>query len=357
MKIGIMTFPNSWSHGASLQMYALFSKLKSMGHDVEVINYFNEYALRPEKQKKDIRSMAKAVLQNVLHADKKRKFRRFEQRTVVLYPEKPIFDAVKLASLGERYDYVICGSDQVWNPDITNQDLAYFLNFCASGTKRISYAASFGVDSLALDFSKKIKPELEKFYAISVREQVGEKMIFDMLGKQADVVLDPTFFLCGSQWKKIQRSVSKIQGNYILYYTVSPSDSLYRFCEKLSAQTGLKIVLVGGNCFSKNTDHLLYANDIAPDELLYLIDHATYVVTNSFHGLAFSIHYRKNFYVNLSSATNSRLEQLIQSLALESRVVNEDSQVFTDKIDFSIIEGTISDLTRASERFLIDALE
>ena len=358
MKIGLMTFPNSWSHGASLQMYALYTALVGLGHEVEVINYFNETALRPEQGKHSLFGFVRSMVKTAIHHEKFKKFRAFEKYTVVKYPSRPFSNRNALSSVGERYDCAVCGSDQVWNPNITGGDLAYFLNFCSPQTKRVAYAPSFGLEHLPNEFSQAVKRELSLFTSLSVREEKGCRIIKDLIGQSVPTVLDPTFLLSRDAWQSLERSVPYAKGEYVLYYTVSPTEELYRFCEHLSTCLGMKIILVGGNVFSKNTDRLIHAYDIAPDELLYLIHHAAYIVTNSFHGLAFSIQYQKNFYINLSSQTNSRLEQLLGLLDLEDRVIGRISdKKMTAPIDYSVVQEKLTPLREASLNFLKNAIK
>jgi hypothetical protein len=113
---------------------------------------------------------------------------------------------------------------------------------------------------------------------------------------------------------------------------------------------------IGGNRFSKNTDSFEHVCDIAPDEWLYLIHHAKYIVTNSFHGTAFSINYRKEFYLELSSKSNSRLEQITKMLGLESRIVSGGRVGEIVPTDYSVTNEKLPKLVAQSVEFLKNAL-
>ena len=162
MKVGIFTFPNSVSYGATLQMYALYDTVNRLGYDTEIINYHNAY-MKAEKHigssnpVSPIKTFIKKTMRSLLHIRLYSSFRRFEKKNMKMYPSKAFNEKEKLSEIGKRYDAIICGSDQIWNPNITDTDLSYFLDFCGKNTKRISYAPSFGIDKFPDDFSKIVK--------------------------------------------------------------------------------------------------------------------------------------------------------------------------------------------------------
>ena len=212
MKVGIMTFPNSVSYGATLQMLALQKTVSEMGHQVEVINYHNPYMKAEKHVKKSKHSALKFAIQSrirpLLHRRLYASFRDFERRHVACYPPKAFTQKDKLPLLGQRYDAVICGSDQVWCPRITGGDLSYFLDFCGENTRRISYAPSFGGETFSEEFYRQIGPELERFSALSVREMPGIRIVENLTGREAALVADPTFLVekeSGRQWKSPTR--------------------------------------------------------------------------------------------------------------------------------------------------------
>lgn len=363
MKVGIMTFPNSESHGAELQMFALYQVCRELGYDTEIINYHNQW-MKHEKhltysQKGSKAAWGKKVIRDLLHQRMKAEFKVFENQ-MQKYPSLPTSDKKKLRELGERYGAVICGSDQVWNPDITNYDLSYFLDFCGSDTSRISYAPSFGVETISEEYGAQIRGELEKFDSISVRENTGRRIIMQLTGANAQLVLDPTFLINADQWFLYEKAQPQAKEAYILYYTIRGSKTLWNHCQELSKKTNMKILRIGSNAISKHlkkTDDVEYVCDVGPAEWLYLIHNASYVVTNSFHGTAFSINYRKNFYVEFSSLTNSRLAHIVSLLGLEDRVLKEDSPIIPSATDYSQTEMVLPKLKEESAAFLKHSLQ
>ena len=357
MKIGILTFPNSISYGAVLQMCALHHAVETLGHRPEVINYQNPYM----KEQKHIgrKSYLKHHVGVLLHHRLYHNFRRFEKKQMVRYPSAMITDAAKLAELNARYDAVICGSDQVWNPNITGNDLSYFLDFCDESTNRVAYAPSFGLSEFSDEFANAIHGDLEKFHALSVREAPGQALVSKLTGKHVSLVCDPTFLLSADDWTAMEKAYPAANGEYIVYYTIRSSASLWNRCKAFAKEKGLKIVVVGGNLlqqWKEKDEQIQYAVDISPEQWLYLIHHARYVFTNSFHGTAFSINYRKDFYVEFSSLTNSRLEEITQKLGVTGQIVG-DAPLTGDAVDYRVADQVLAQMRNESLEYLANALK
>lgn len=356
MNVGIFTFPNSKSYGATLQMYALYHTVEILGHTPEIINYQNSYMKTQLHVHR--RSTLHKCLRKLLHYRMYRDFRKFEKKQMTMYPVASIADPAKLSALTKRYDAVICGSDQVWNPDITGADLSYFLNFCDDDTKRVAYAPSFGISEFSDEFSKAIRGDLEKFYALSAREAQGQTLISSLLGKDVPLVCDPTLLMDSNEWEQLEKPHPTAEGAYIFYYVVKSSATLWKQCKTFAKEKGLKIVVVGGSPLKRwkhNNEDIQYAVDIGPQEWLYLLHHARYVFTNSFHGTAFSINYHKDFFVEFSSLTNSRLEQITRTLGLCSQIVEEEPLCDT-AVDYSVADQVLPQIRKASLDYLTDAL-
>ena len=357
MNVGIFTFPNSISYGAVLQMYALYHTVENLGHTPEVINYQNSYMKHEQHFRK--RSWLRRNAVKLLHHKKYHKFHLFEQAYLSIRPSKVLSDPQRLPELAKRYNAVICGSDQVWNPDITDSDLSYFLNFCDGKTKRVAYAPSFGHSEFSDVFLPAIRAELEKFKALSVREEPGQALISDLLGKNVPLVCDPTLLMDSHEWEQLEKPHAAAEGAYVLYFTVKSSATLWAQCKAFAKEKGLKIVVVGGNPLKQwkhRNENIQYAVDIGPEEWLYLIHHARYIFTNSFHGTAFSINYRKDFYVELPSFANSRLIQIMQIFGLSSRILDEHVPNGT-AVDYSVTTQVLPQIRRASMDYLSEALK
>ena len=331
MKVGILTFPNSKSYGATLQMYALYKKINDLGHDAEIINYFNAYMkaekhIRKRSGKRTLRESVKRLIANTIHIRLEKSFRRFEKKNMNLYPTKPVVDKSCLPEIGKRYDIIICGSDQVWNPNITNNDVSYFLDFCSEKTRRVSYAPSFGISEFSEQFGCLIRSQIAALDSLSVREKAGRDYIANEFGRDAKIVCDPTMLLDAKEWTSLEVPYPTEKNEYILYYTVDSSNTLLKFAKELSKKTGLRLIYVGGNFVRamKNKDkNFEYAVDISPSQWLWLVHNARYVVTNSFHGTAFSTIFRKSLYLEYPWRAHSRIDQIVSMFGAEDPVIKE----------------------------------
>lgn len=362
MKVGILTFPNSVSYGACLQMIALQNTVRRMGHEVEIINYYNAFMKAEKHTDKGRHSLKRALQRRVrrlLHRRLYTRFRRFEQQQVTRYPARAFTDKRKLTDLGRRYDAVICGSDQVWSPYITDTDISYFLDFCGDTTKRVAYAPSFGVERFPDGFEKLIAPELQRFHALSAREQSGKELVERLTGREAALAADPTWLVDAADWAAMAQPHPAAEGDYVLYFVVNQSAELLRRCRDFAKRHGLKVVVVGGNPLTaaKNKDAMLsYAMDVGPEQWLYLIRNARYVFTNSFHGTAFSVLFERDLYVEVPSHNGSRLRQVLESFGMEHREVVAGEELSETAVDYAQVREVFARLKEQSLTYLQNAL-
>lgn len=352
MRVGILTFPKSPSFGASLQMFGLYQALNSLGVDAEIINYRNTYMTQKRHIVSHRSNSLKSMVLSVIDLPEKRKFKKFEQQ-LEIYPKRIICEKDDLQDIANRYDFLICGSDQVWNPNITGEDLNYFFSFCQHNTKKISYAASFGVNELNPEFSQKVKEQLTLFRSISVREEQGAEIVSGLLGKSCDIVLDPSMLISKNIWRSFEKKVNGLPPRYIAKFIFNHDEVIEQKIAELSKKSGLPVITVGGNLLSKFKNGI-YTGPIGPNEWLYVLDNADYVVTDSFHGAAFSIIFNKNLYVSLASSTNSRLITLVNTFGLNDCILCE--KMHKEEINYQIVQKIMDEKKEKSYRFLKNAL-
>jgi hypothetical protein len=262
------------------------------------------------------------------------------------------------------YDGVITGSDQVWNPLITQNDLSYFLNFISNSNKKISYAASFGTESIPEDFQGKIALELQSIKHLSVREVTGAGIIKRSSGRDAQVVVDPTLLLSCEEWKdKVPRK--NINEPYIFCYVFMRSPEITILCKHLSAVTGFKIVRLSlyHRGFQRIKEHFdtstTYVNDSGPLEFLSYLSNASIVLTNSFHGTVFSINFKRDFFVIPPEYRVERITGLLDLFGLGSRLIRKGNSLPAEneiKIDYSLVDPIIERERNRSNAFLRNSL-
>jgi hypothetical protein len=353
MKIGTMAFHWAINYGAVLQSYAMQQYLSHCGHNVEIINYV------PFKSKLKsnlwlIKNMRFAALYtNIL---KQKKFNKFREKHMKLSKNKYISQE-QLMKKPPEYDAYICGSDVVWNQSFAlggelKPTLSYFLNFVSNDAKRISYAASFGSTTLSSKMIQLIKPELEKFNCISVRENSGVDIVKG-LGLDAKLAIDPTLLLKKSDYDKLL-DCTLSANNYDLFIYILHSNQV--LAPRIESYIFRKY-------FEGNSDKKYNGEILSVEEWISSIKSSKFVLTNSFHGAVFSVIYQKPFIVIPveGSQMNDRIFTLLSNLGLEERIVDvydEDKIdiVMQKPIDWELVETKLKALQKDSISYLNNAL-
>lgn len=299
MKIRLITFHTPKNYGAVLQAYSLMSFLKTIAPDVKVIDFNtphlqNAYPLKVHSS--GLKGNIKAALDNSFLPQKKMKYRKFDDFVDNKLDLTERFDSFeRLRNTPPDADVYVTGSDQVFGPNRVEEERnAFYLNFGDESIQRIAYAASFGVKDVPEDRKQEIGSYLRRFDKIAVREKSGMRIVEQLSGKTAVEVLDPVFLNDVAFWK--HTSVAYPIGNepYLLYYRLMSDRRSDENVRKIAAEKGLKLVVVMDGFLMWKADRVL--RDVGPQELLYLIDHAEFVATDSFHGVAFSLIFEKQFF-------------------------------------------------------------
>lgn len=333
-KIGIITIHSANNYGSVLQAYAtqqIFTNDNTKGLliDYQCPSIRNEYGISLIRSKKRLTDKIKASLQIGMQHRSSAKFENFKEKYYSLIPFDDIYE--------DEFQTFIVGSDQVWNYKITGNDLSYLLNFVKNPDKRCSFSSCFGIEGLPEKLIPIYRQYLSSFHYLAVRDQNSKRLIYELTGRDAEIVLDPTMLLPPSLWM-VMMNTSCVYNDYILVYQIAHSRHLVSFAEALSQATGYKILSIKGSLRQRFNAHYIW--DAGPQEFLSLIYNAKYVVTNSFHGTVFSIIFNKIFYTGLLpealAHVNSRLIDLLTQFELEEQIIPEDYMADLDrKIDFT----------------------
>ena len=342
MKIGIITFHWASNYGAILQCFALQKTLQLMGHNVQVVDYM------PKRFELSLGRIIR--LKGLLHprtlihnVKKERLLVKF--RAKYLNCTKRFYTVKQLQMECDEFDALISGSDQVMNPYFLTSgekggSTAYFLDFGASTAKRLAYAVSFGTTQYPTYLLSKVSPLVKKFNAISVRENTGIS-IMQAMGKNAIVVPDPT-----------------------LLFTAHEYDDFLGLKPAVT-QTILVYMLHNRLPFIQNRlpeENILTIKSESLEEWLYAIKNSKYVITNSFHGMVFSILFHVPFTIVLKTTENvgmnDRFFTLLERLSLQDRIMAEsDFMVIKDNINWIDVDDRLSQLRKEGLDFLTNALK
>lgn len=355
-KYGILTFHNALNYGAVLQAFALQQAMTSVGKNTEIINYcaeFNEKRFLNKKLKQilNLREIYNIIFRNSYVFHYPEAFEKFYSRMSISQP--PVYDSKKLKDyILERYDTVVCGSDQIWNLACTSGDDSFFLPFDLKSTEKKAYAASFGVKEVPLKYQSKYREWIKDFSLVSVREAAGKKIIKDLLPADANVVLDPSMLLTAEQWREIEDTSIVPSKPYVFMYLMSEDKEFISFAKRLAKNKGLKLIYINDRLIKHSGMKNL--SGVSPERWLALIDNAAYVVTNSFHGTAFSINFGKEFFVKYipRSVANSRLENILNMFSLQSREITSNNFILDKCIDGKKISSNLEHYRTESYKIL-----
>lgn len=359
--IVIITINDLTNYGNRLQNYALTTILSKYGSistakcELSSDNVFRR-CLKPIKRA--ICNFFDYFLEFLngslsLNITKRRRFANFTKR----YANDELYSVTFKHGLSphDSVSRIVLGSDQIWNYRwISKRSLSLRLGaFQPDNIPIISYAASFGVSAI----SKEVEPIFQKFLprlnAISVREDQGAKLIKEMTGLDAAVVLDPTLMLSAEQWNHITRGFVADNDLYVLtYFLGRPSEAQEQTIQDYATAYGFRIRRM---LDLRNRE--TYA--AGPQDFVELFSKAQYVFTDSYHACCFSILFHKQFTVfNRAGADgkanmNSRMETLFRLFELDSVVMDEG---MAPQIDYAKVDQLLAQHRAESQAWLDNAL-
>lgn len=366
-KVGLVTFHN-FNYGSALQCFASQEYLKGKNYNVKVIDMAIEFSLIKRYTRtlwdllilcvshpysiKTIYSVFKSIRRSSLRItdESVAQISRFNYS----YLNTGYYAQSALKKLSKRKDYIafLSGSDQVWNVGRINLYDLYFLRF-APKEKRFSWAASFGGNAIAPYNKRRYARYIKDFKSISVRESSAVELVKNLTGRDAVCLADPVILLSADKWRELYTKYERqivSDGKYILYFFLdNPSERAKNAAEQLSAQTGIKLVTFGYR--QQGVDNHL---DGGPWEFLSMIDHAEYVVTDSFHVTLLALLFHKSFFVYDRQYTHkqsqaSRILDLLNMVNLSNRF--EQGDLCLESIDYSEIEAFIESSRKAYEQY------
>lgn len=362
MKIGILTYHCSYNPGAMLQAFALEKFLSSLNYNVEIIDY------RPFYRETKIRFQKWIIRQNIIKGihytfieypfliKYYKKYHLFEDK---FYTKS---DTVKtedeLINYVSKYDYVIIGSDQVWQSAYNGHESVWYGNKITDlkSTRILTYAASAGKGRFDDWEYELFRKNLSKFYAISVREASVKNILDNIVsGLNIKIVLDPVLMVDPSLW---EINYTKLrQDKYIVVYQGRKSDAIFSIAKNIAKSIGKDCKIISTDLYANSYNSGLIHMNVSPLEFASLIKDAQCVITTSFHGTIVSIAQHTQFYyLALNDGDNNRVEHILKVLKLENRIIHDGDNIFLTDIDYTESEVILSSLRQESQEFLIKSL-
>lgn len=373
-KVGIITINDYSNYGNRLQNYATQEVLKSLGCEVETIVNNPHKKLRTiEKLNKLLKLSKGDLIKKLLHKIRQKLYKSNEEKRIEIMKEvrrnsfkqftsENISETPYVISrynipseLKDHYSAFVVGSDQVWNPNFRKGSFIDFLTF-APEEKRIAYSASFGIEKLPEEYEDNYSRWLSEMAHISVREDAGAKIVKKLTGRDVEVLVDPTLMLTKDQWLSISKPAAyKPDKPYLLTYFLGEITSNAR--EKINyiaKENNLVIVNM-----ADIQDERRYIAD--PAEFLDYINSSEIFLTDSFHGVVFSILFEKPFIifdrVSKTPSMSSRINTLLTKFDLIARRadnIKNNNDAFN--INFSHVNKILEQERKKAINYLKEAL-
>lgn len=360
MKISIITLHRVFNYGSVLQAYATQEILKNYNLETEIIDYI------PKKwQTKhllfdipDSNGFIKDNIYRLLRAFsvflKQKTFWKFLKKNINMSRTYKSYES--LLKNPPQADIYCTGSDQVWNSDFCHMDKSFYLQFGDKNIKRIAYAASMGNTVLEKNEEKTISEYIKDYSHVSVREDAAVN-ILERMGFSSSCVIDPTLQLEKEEWLKLS-SKRIVKEKYLLLMLLYNEDNnATEIARKIADEKGLKLVKISWELKKPELVDILMTHRPVGD-FISLIHYADFIVTNSFHALAFSINLNKQFIAIKRNVHNSRLDSILKLTNLEERLVNEqyNSKITEKTIDFEPVNRILDIERKKTHSFLEEAL-
>lgn len=336
--VGIVTIHSICNFGSLLQAYSIQKTVEELGYKPVIINYKypNEYHQQEYKKKSpysDFKINFAMRLKLALYSRTcmKRNMRIkhklfFQERKRLLQETKQYPTKESIKANPPKYDIYVTGSDQVWNPRYMRGDYTFFLDF-VNDVPKVAFSASFGTTELTDLQKSQMRPLLNEYNSISLREPSGVRMLKEICSKDAECTCDPTLLLSGDEWSEIfNNDEPLIKGEYILCYiltyTANPYPYATRLIKHIQKHLRKKVVVLDEIGRYWLDFRYISLRCYGPREIINLFRNSSFIISSSFHGAAFSVNFQKDFYSLFPEGVNDeRQESLLKHIGAENRFI------------------------------------
>lgn len=366
LKIGIMTYHRFRNYGSVLQSYALMKYLQNKGHDVCIINYVPEaYGTRTDflgaPEGSILRRIAYVIGSFPIRLRVHEIFKDFRDQYLQLSANK-YENSADFITHPLDLDVYVTGGDQVWNSRYNfhgdSNGYPYYLDFAPADKRIIAYGSSFGEESMDLTPDPCLNRLIQRYDYVSVRERSGLDKL-RTLGRTDGVhVLDPTLLLSSVEWEPLFEDIG-VKGPYLLMYEPQRTDAkrFKHYALRIGEERNLRIVKIHKGYTKPNwIDKAVYPS---VGGFLALFANAEFVLTNSFHGIAFCLVFNRQFACIPANAANNRVTEMLHMAGLEDRMLDGEqrlNEVLLRNIDFAEVNATVEDKRSISMDYLDRAI-
>ncbi|WP_215509229.1 polysaccharide pyruvyl transferase family protein [Limosilactobacillus fermentum] len=372
MKTDVITLHTVDNYGSAMQTYATQEVLKKLGCEVEIIDYWRENNLPEHRAQQMLDTSLMQKLKPIWGRNHKTETTaikcmqwylehhvspmwKFLEDNVNLSKKRyTSFDELKADP--PKADVYITGSDQVWN-SIWNDgiDRSYFLDFAPQDKPRIAFSASIGRTEFSEDEISETKALLQKYTAISVREESAVELL-KSIGIESQLILDPTLMLNCNEWRKVAKGRKKTRP-FLLIYQLNPNPEMDQFAMNLAKKKVWEVIRVGfGRSDRQKPGKCIMSPSV--EEFVGLLFQAKCVLTDSFHATAFSLNLGTDFISVRPQKFATRIESILQLTGQEQRLLDDykDLNIVDRAIDKKHVKKILDHERKAGMEWLREAL-
>ena len=368
IRVGIISYNiycNFTNYGSALQSWALYTAIKRLEigrYEPVLVDYcpdilFDANPLNPFKNMWDKDEESRRMCELSMPAIKENyyKFDRFYHERFVRSKWKYTSKNFIKISEDENIKKFVCGSDTIFCPDEFGFDDGYYANYECMKNNSVSYAASFGDPHFTEETYKILNARLQNFKALGLRENLMIPYVTEHTNVPVQKVVDPTLLLTSEDYDSIteERLVSE---KYLLLYARRYNPTMTEYAEKLAKENGWKIIDISLRATNAERGHQMFY-EAGVEEFLSLVKYAEYVVTNSFHGMIFSVQFRRPFVIFSREQCDTKIEELLALFGLSDRMLVNGTESFKETIDYDRVHNQIDVARQTSKKFLKEELE
>lgn len=364
-KIGIISYNiygNFTNYGSALQSWALNRVIRKLGYNPVLVDYcpnvhIDKNILNPLEKMwdQDAESIKNTTLTLPAIEENYYKFESFFtnqfNRTNTKYKSTNFFEIAQ-----ESLDGFVCGSDTIFCIDESNGfDDGFFANYSIMRQHSIAYAASFGDTRISDKDYVELNEKLHNFKAIGLRENRMVGYVAGHTDVPVQKTIDPTLLLNSEEYAEIT-SDRLIEDRYLLLYTRRYNEKMQRYAEEMAKKKGWKIVEISLRATNEEKGHIMMYR-AGVEEFLSLVKHAEYVVTNSFHGLMFSVQFKKQFSIFSRETGDSKINEALELFGLPNNLLTDYQNDLVYIHDYDEVHKKIAKARNESIEFLKEELE
>ena len=353
---------NFTNYGSALQSWALTQTIGKLGYHAKLVDYCPDILadkdpLNPLENMWDKDEESRRMCELTMPAIRinYEKFERFYteafDRTKKKYTSADFNDIIA----DEEINGFVCGSDTIFCPDEFGIDDGYYANYDCMRGSAVAYAASFGDPHFSEEDYPILNARLQNFKAFGLREKLMIPYVKEHTNVPVQKVVDPTLLLTSDDYDKIAED-RIIPEKYLLLYARRYNPAMTEYAEKLAEKNGWKIIDISLRATNAERGHQMFY-EAGVEEFLSLVKYAEYVVTNSFHGMIFGVHYRRPFVIFSREQCDTKIEEILQLFGLPDRMLVTGNEDFRSEINYDDVHKNISEAREASKAFLKSELE